>query len=242
MKSSLDIISVTKDDPDGVVATIASTKKLRNCAGVRQIVVDSSSAAVAEKIQALCDSEENVEYSWQEPSGISAAFNAGIKASRADWIWFLNGGDQVFQELDTNLLLGILGFTNAEVLIFQIELMQSRERLKHPPLWAVWPPIYWVPHPATFIKAVLFENYGVFDNDFRIAMDGDLWMRMFSRNIVVDMLSIPVVLYDQNGVSSNNTIGAEIEVKRIIKKNISLLLKMWMNRGRYIFRLFFYKH
>lgn len=242
MKSLLDIITVTKDDPGGVAATIASTRKLRAFTGIRQIVVDSSSEPVAEKVRELLAGEEHLDYYWQEPCGIASAFNFGISASNAEWVWFLNGRDMLHPELDVNFLVQILTLSQAEIIIFQLELMQSRVRLKHPALWALWPPIYWVPHPATFIRAELFERHGVFNKEFKIAMDADLWMRLFSRDIVIDILSIPAALYDQHGVSSTNTIGTGNEAKRLIRNNIGKLAKMWVSRGVHLFKLFFFGH
>lgn len=238
MKKFLDIITVTKDDPSGVAATIASTRKLRTCAGVRQIVVDSSSAPVAEKIRGFLTGEENLDYVWQTPSGIASAFNLGIGTSTAEWVWFLNGRDEVHPDLDNNLLLQILKASHADVVIFQLEFMQSKVQHIHPPLWALWPPLYsnWVPHPATFIRTKLFERHGVFDTNFKIAMDADLWMRLFSKDVVVDMLSIPVVRYDQTGVSATNRIGTDKEARRIVRKNMAMLVGKWWGRGVHLFR------
>jgi glycosyltransferase involved in cell wall biosynthesis len=242
MKPILDIITVTKDDLEGVAATILSTRKLRACLGVRQIIVDSSSGLISEKVKDLLIGEERVNYFWQKPNGIAAAFNLGVSSSSAEWTWFLNGRDEAHPDLDVSFLMQILNSSQAEILVFQLELKQSRSRLKHPALWALWPPIYWVPHPATLIRSKLFEQYGVYNNNFRIAMDADLWMRLFSRDIVIDMLSIPVVLYDQHGVSSTNSIEIEKEAKRLIRNNMGMLAKMWVGRGVYLFKLFFFKH
>lgn len=87
MKSILNIITITKDDLDGVAATVQSTKMLRACPGVSQIIVDSSTDPVPIKIKELLVEEKNIEYFWQQPSGIAAAFNLGIKASKSEWAW-----------------------------------------------------------------------------------------------------------------------------------------------------------
>lgn len=243
MKPILDIITVTKDDLAGVAATIASTRKLRACTGIRQIIVDSSSEPVAAKIRELLADEESLDYYWQEPCGIASAFNLGISHSTADWLWFLNGGDAVHPNLAENLLLQILDLTQAGVIIFELEYMQTRLSSRHPPLWALWPPMYshWVPHPATIIRAKLFEQYGVFDTSYKIAMDADWWMRVFSKNVVVDLLSIPIVLYDQNGVSSMNLIDTGKEAERLFSKNFRMLVRMWLGRGARLFRAYFLK-
>ena len=84
----------------------------------------------------------------------------------------------------------------------------------------------------------LFKKYGVFDTDFKIAMDADLWMRMFSKDVVVDMLSIPAVLYDIHGISATNSVETDKEARRIIRKNIGMLIRKWLSRGVHLFRAF----
>ena len=230
MKPTLDIVTITKDDVAGLAATIASTKKLRTCPGVRQIIIDSSIDLISqEKARELIGNEDCIEYFWQEPCGIALAFNLGISKLNANWVWFLNGRDEVHPSLNENFLLQILNSSQAEIFIFELELMQSRSRLQHPPIWALWPPLYgnWVPHPATLLKAELFEKYGAFNKDYKIAMDLDLWMRLFSQNIVIDMLSIPIALYDQHGISSNDN-HARKEERKIVISHLGKLIKMWI--------------
>lgn len=238
MTNILDIITITKDDPDGLASSISSTKKLRSLPGIRQIVIDSSSQPVADEIKTRLCKEKNVDYVWQEPSGIAKAFNLGISQSKSEWIWFLNGRDEVHPKLNADLLLQILNVSQAELIIFEMEWMQSSLRQIHPPIWALWPPIYgnWVPHPATLIKAGLFEQYGVFNPDYKIAMDGDLWFRLFSKNITVDMLSVPIVLYDETGISSTAAVETGKEAKKLILDNLGMLIKMWLSRGLHLYR------
>jgi hypothetical protein len=238
MRPLLEIITVTKDDLDGVAATIASTRKLRACAGIRQIIVDSSGEHVADKVRLLSAGEVNLDYIWQEPKGIAVAFNLGISHSTACWLWFLNGKDVVHPDLIESLLLQLLNLSSADVLIFQMELMQDRVLVKRPPLRSMWPPIYWVPHPATFIRAKLFSQYGNFNSEFKIAMDADLWMRLFRKDISADLISIPVVLYDQNGVSSTAGLEVRKEAIKIIKSHIRMLLRVWIYRGINLYELY----
>lgn len=236
MKNILDIITVTKDDPEGLAASIVSTKPLRCLAGVRQIVIDGSNESIADEIKARLSGENNIEYVRQEPCGIARAFNLGIERANAEWLWFLNGRDEAHPKLNPDLLLQILNASQAGLIVFELEWMQSGGRQVHPPIWALWPPIYgnWVPHPATLIRSGLFEQYGGFNPDYKIAMDGDLWFRLFSKPITVDMLSIPIVLYDETGVSSSAAVETGKEAKRLILDNAGMLVKMWLARGLHL--------
>jgi len=234
MQAFLNIITITKDDLEGVAATILSTRNLRACPGVRQIIIDGSCDKVQEEVQALIIGEQNIDYLWKEPNGISHAFNQGVISSDCDWVWFLNGRDEAYPDLDAHFLLQILKVSQAEVIICELEYLQSRLSYRHPPLWALWPPLFWEPHPATLIKRSLFDRYGLYRQEFKIAMDGEIWVRLFSKDIVVDMLSMPITLFDQGGVSSNQPVKVHQEANKIIINNFELLFTIWLKQGFYL--------
>jgi len=238
MSSLLDIITITKDDLDGVLLTIESTRPLLKFPGVRQVIIDGSSSQVKKLVEETARGEENVKYSWYEPSGISSAFNHGLDLSASEWVWFLNGGDTFHPSMDCNTLLNILRMSNAEAIIFQIETKQSHTRYQHPPMWEIWPPVgSWIPHPATIVKRQLFTRYWYFSEQYRIAMDYEMWLRLFSNYVIVDLISMPIVLYDEAGVSSIRRKESIKEAKRILLSKAWMLVKRWLNNGRMIYRI-----
>lgn len=237
MNALLDIITITKDDPDGLLSTIDSTRPLRKFPGVRQIIIDGSSTEVKKHVEEIARGEENVSYAWHEPSGISSAFNHGLDLSAAEWVWFLNGGDIFHPGMDCSTLVNILKISNAEAIIFQIETKQSHARYQHPPMWEIWPPVgSWIPHPATIVKKRLFERYGYFSEQYRIAMDYEMWFRLFSNYVIVDLISMPIALYDEAGVSSTRTKESIKEVKAILLSKAWMLMRRWLNTVRIIYR------
>lgn len=235
--STLDIVTITKDDLEGVAQTIRSTASLRSRPGVRQIVVDGSEPANADLVRRLVEGQANVEYRWQKAKGIANAFNEGIEASRAEWVWFLNGRDVVQPDLDVDLLFRLLGSTRADALIGEIDYMQTGRSSRHPPLWKQWPPLYWLPHPATIMKRELFARFGMFSGDFRIGMDGELWLRVFSKQVVVDMVSVSLAVYDEQGLSSRADLRDTVrEVDRMVVRHLPSLFRIWLGQGFYLFR------
>lgn len=232
----LTIITVTKDDFEGLVKTVESTKELRASGSARQIIIDSSCPETRKAVAELARQNENVASFWQTPAGIAPAFNFGISKAETDWVWFLNGGDQAHPTLSSANLLYLLGISNADAIIFQIEFVQSGERYPHPPMWGMWPPVYnWIPHPATVIRKSVFEKHGNFDESYRIAMDGELWLRVFAKDVVVDTLSAPIALFDQTGVSSEPKAVAD-EVHRMLKAHSKMLFKRWYENGKMIYQ------
>ena len=237
MKKRLTIITITKDDYEGVCSTIASTEQLREHIGVIQIIVDSSEHATAEKLKSYSVDQDNLEYTWIPPTGIAPAFNHGLSMVKSGWVWFLNGRDELHPDLNITTFMDVVCSCRAEALIFELEFMQSHERYKHPYLWALWPPVqFWIPHPSTLVRAELFEKFGYFKDDFKVAMDGELWFRLFSKNVIVDMLSIPITLYDESGLSRTLTCLTAAESKKIIVGNLPMLLRKWFESGVLIFK------
>jgi glycosyltransferase involved in cell wall biosynthesis len=236
MNKLLEIITVTKDDLEGITGTVKSTRTLREEHGVKQFVIDSSGEGTREKVEELASGEQNVEYTWHEPKGIAYAFNRGLIMSNAKWVWCLNGGDRVHYEVDFDKLLYILHASGADAVIFGFERMQSGLKLYHPPMWRLWPPVgLWIHHSATIVHRELFEKYGLFKEEYRIAMDTEAWLRFFSKDVVVDMISIPISVFDEYGISSTQVGPTFREAKRIIKSYSWMLFKGWLLSGKRIY-------
>jgi len=228
----LNIITVTKDDIEGLKKTITSTKKIREEFNIYQIIVDSSINENKKEVINYLQNEKNTKYYWQEPSGIAAAFNFGLKNAEADWVWLLNGGDEVHDSLDAGFFLNLLSCSSSDAIIFQIEYAQSSLITRHPQMWALWPPLLsWVPHPAAITRRYLYDKYGLFDESLRIAMDYEYWIRCFSKDVTVDLVSIPIAKFDQIGTFFGMDHLVKAEVRKIIKKYVWLILKKWFNNG-----------
>ena len=228
----LTVVSITRDDLPGIQRTICSTRSLRTDSRVSQIVVDSSSEIVREAVRDMVSREASVRYVWVEPHGISPAFNMGLAESQSKWIWFLNGGDVVHPLLDQELLLGLLAASRADALIFDLE-REDGAVPRHPPMYSLWPPLlHWIPHPATIVQREPLLAVGGFREDFRIAMDGELWIRLFGQGYVADLVSFPIAKFAPGGASRSPEVYQEIS--RFIRLHHKSLIKRWLQNGRMI--------
>ncbi len=112
---------------------------------------------------------------------------------------------------------------------------------KHPPMWAMWPPLNaWIPHPATFSRRSLYDKFGNFDESFEISMDFEFWLRCFSKQVTVDTVSIPLTIYDRYGISSTQSEKTAHEAIRAIKKHFWIIIQLWINNGKLIFKAWRY--
>jgi hypothetical protein len=202
------IITITKDDVNGLAHTLKSTRILRSNNFFCQIVIDSSNETNKVAVNKIVSDEQNVSYHWIEPKGVSNAFNFGLSKVETEWIWYLNGGDTYNTQIQPYLLQDILKTTKAQGISFSCYITDSNNNetiLGHPELNNLWPPVYnYLAHPSMILRTQILKEVNGFREDFNVAMDGELWFRLFSKpNIVVDLISIPIARFYNNGLSSN---------------------------------------
>lgn len=191
----LTIVTITKDDPRGLVRTLGSAAALRSAREVEHLVVYHGVIASG------C-SDDSVIMLRQKSAGIAEAFNEGWHQAHGEWVWFLNGGDQVDPRLTAEHLRVLLNLTRADIVIGGITYEGEVEVRLPPPRALQWPPIRsWIPHPATLVRRSLFERFGGFDPRYSIAMDYEWWLRALSTNVAVDVLTIPFALFAAGGLS-----------------------------------------
>ncbi len=225
------IVTLCKNDPDGLARTLASTARLRSEGSVVQRVVDSSSADVCDSIRTLAAQHQRVVYEWQTPAGTASAFNLTLPTLQEPWVWFLNSGDEVLKDFSISMLLEILRKTSAKVVTFSI-IDHDGTPSTRPALPFVWPPVFtWLCFPATVFRTGELVAIGGFDLQFRTSGDGEMWFRLLNRRSVsLDVISVPIVQMECAGLSGNRAAVAE-EALRFLQKHRFLIFKRWLQSG-----------
>ncbi len=227
MNPILSIVTITKDDPQGLQRTLASTEAWLADPAVEQIVVDASVPPAA-----ACNAALRV--IRQQSRGISAAFNEGWRAARGKWVWFLNGGDAVHPQLSREWLLRLLSTTSAGLVIGAIQYDGETALHVAPALPRQWPMLdCWIPHPATIIRREVLETVGGFDERWKIAMDFDLWLRMLPRGIGVDVIAIPFAEFDVTGLCQRADRRGEVrrENAGVLRRHGWMFMRSWLHAG-----------
>ena len=95
---AVDIVTICKDNEKGLARTIESVRSQSFQDWRLTIVVAESKDNSIEIARCLQNTDARVELIRQEGSGIYEAMNIGASNSNGDLIWFLNSGDEFYDE------------------------------------------------------------------------------------------------------------------------------------------------
>ncbi|MBL8022447.1 MAG: glycosyltransferase [Leptospirales bacterium] len=229
--TSLAIVTITRNDHEGLKQTLASAGVLREQFGVKHIVVDGSDPGIVEQNRNVAHGS-GITYVVQTGRGISEAFNQGIALVDTEWIWCVNGGDSVHSKLDAAFLMKCLEHSVAEGIIFDVDC--GTHRSSRPPVQLMWPPLEnWIVHSGTFLRTSVLRRFNGFKSNYKAAMDAELWMRMLHAGVKFDMISYVVSYFAPGGYSSigSNSAG---EILRLAREFRWRIFKRWIGQMVYI--------
>jgi len=209
------VITITLNAEDHIERTIQSVID-QSYDSIEYIIIDGGSSD--KTVEIIKKYENQIDYWLSEPdNGISQAFNKGIDISTGSWICFLNAGDAF---ITNNIIKEVSGFFQDNYVITGFakfgqkkipkRLLKNSDKIHAKSM---------ISHQASWVNREVFQNVGYFDEDFKVRMDYDFWLRalqeynfMFIDSILVD--------YDIKGISGKELISFYYEECRANRKNI----------------------
>ena len=216
----ISIITINLNNRAGLEKTIKSVVS-QTFTDYEFIVIDGASTdGSADLIEQYKD---RITYSVSEPdNGIYEAMNKGIKAANGEYYHFLNSGDtmasdttleDVFREnVQENFVCGNFYYDRKDKNT-KFDIYKNRD-------WSF--SIYDIfseglCHQAFFIRKEMFERYGYYDENLRIASDFKLFFVAIAINREpVQYVNVDIVVYDTHGFSSGIGGEAILREKRIV--------------------------
>lgn len=173
-RTDISIITVVKDDNQGLKKTLKSLERALN-SRIEVIIIDGSTNSDILSVVGDFNSELNIRITFLEPAGIYHAMNAGARNANGEWLWFLNAGDYCvlsrdkFEEIQDSLSTydhEIVGIVSPVVIathdghIYDIALPRIFDEEVH------------CNHQGVFVKRKAYEEIGGFDETLKLAADG----------------------------------------------------------------------
>ena len=183
------------------------------------VVIDGGSNA--QTISILNKYKDRMSIFISEPDkGIFDAMNKGIKLSHGEYLNFMNGGDEfaqndVIEKFIEKDFYGDIIYANSKV-------VEKDNRIRDVEYPNKVDKIYFVNrcinHQASFIKRNLFAQYGLYNDQLKIASDWEKWIVFAENNCTFEHWNETVAYFYHDGISSQMTKEHAQERSEILKK------------------------
>ena len=186
------------------------------------IVVDGGSTDGT--LDILNKYKDRIDILISEPDkGIYNAQNKGIKLAHGKYLNFMNGGDtfynstvleKVFKgyEQTADVLYGKCCFKDDKVV--HIYPYPSKIVIN---FWLE----YTLSHQASFIKKELFEKYGLYDENYKIAADKEKFIVFFKNKCSFHCIPYVIATFDMGGISFRNKLLTIQECQKLKQKHLA---------------------
>jgi glycosyltransferase involved in cell wall biosynthesis len=219
------IITVVYNGVDSVREAVKSVLS-QDYKNIEYIVIDGGSTDGT--IDVIKEYQDKISVFISEADkGIYDALNKGIAHSSGDVVAILHSDDQFCNTCIVSDMMHKMDKSNAEFCFSDMVIVDNLSgrilRYYMASYFKRWMfRIGWMPpHPTCFIKRSLFDEFGVYSTDYKIAGDFDLLVRFFyGRNIRWSYLDQISIKMSEGGVSNSGWKG-----KRLIVDEINHSLK-----------------
>lgn len=198
----LSIITINYNNLEGLQRTVESVIK-QTSKDFEYLIIDGGSTDGGAAY--IKSKSSHFDY-WisEADSGIYNAMNKGIKVSNGEYLLFLNSGDVLVD--DENILNICTKKLTGDIIAFDCFLERNnkivgrRTHVEKPTLFYVYK--RGLKHQSTFISRKLFDNNGLYDENYKIAADYEFWIRSFLKpNLDAAGLPVALTVYKLGGLS-----------------------------------------
>lgn len=226
----ISIITVVLNDVDHIEKTILSVINQKNV-DLEYLIIDGGSTDGS--VEIIRKYDKHLSYWISEPDeGVSDAFNKGISHASGGIIGLVNSGDFLEDAAlskvanrfhDTDIVYGNVQYWNCNM-------REYSYKADHVFLSKFMS----LNHPAVFVRRETYHTFGLFDKQYKIAMDYELMLRFYlggARFAYIDAILSNMAL---GGLSDVNWRQAYREAYEIRKHYFGSSLKLHM---RYLFQV-----
>lgn len=222
---SVSIVTVVKNNADGLTKTLKSALSQDFSDWELIIVYGQSEDTTYEVATEFCKIDSRFSLAKQSDQGIYEAMNLGISKSRADFLWFMNSGDQFYSvsSLDTGfnaIKSSQYGFVVGG---YKIE---REVRVFHQSSGEIALVKFALSRRGACHQAMVFRKESVtaarnFDTKFRLAADHKLCLEII-KNSGANKISEILAIMEPDGVSDKN-------LKRMHKEKALIRAEIFAN-------------
>ncbi|WP_281637402.1 glycosyltransferase family 2 protein [Flavobacterium marginilacus] len=200
IQPKLSIITINYNNAKGLDATIKSVIT-QTYLDFEFLIVDGDSTDRSKDV--INQYSTSINYHISEPdTGIYNAMNKGIKASKGEYLLFLNSGDVLNGMTAVNDFVNNIDF--AGDIIYGDYKFQTGGKIFPDNL----SPLFFVrtslPHQSTLFKREVFDKMGLYDERYKVVADRAFYIKCFlSNQFIFKHINYPLTVFDLSGVSND---------------------------------------
>lgn len=245
----ISIITVVYNNKENIQDAINSVL-LQEYGDLEYIIVDGASTdGTVEVIKKAVKRypERNIKFISEKDDGIYDAMNKGIGLATGDVIGLLNSDDVYADNLVLKKSAGVFADSSIDTCYADLVYVDKYDLNKAIRYWKScdfqdglfskgWAP----PHPTFFVRRKVYEKYGVFDLQYKLAADFELMVRFLGKYRIPSAYIPNVLVKMRLGGATNknimNIIKQNFEIYRAGKKNnvyifpLALMFSKSLNR------------
>ena len=225
----LSIITINRNNATGLETTMRSVAAQAG-KDFEYIVVDGASTDESVKVIRSFEASFGDRLKWiSEPDkGIYNAMNKGIGLASGDYLQFLNSGDSLVSDNVTMQMTEASKYNKFPPILYGNMLKDMPDGMVMRDKGFSGRSVSLLDfytgslnHPSSYIKRTLFEKYGCYDENLKIASD---W-KWFVQSVILGgekpvYSNIDVTLFDMNGISETNKKLDRVERKHVLNELI----------------------
>ena len=171
-----------------------------------------------------CGKEKSLKIISERDQGISDAFNKGIRASTGEIVAILNSDDRYYSPRVFETVSAIFK-TRIEVEIVHGKMLFEDKRHGtniRTPLLGMIQSAMPLNHPTMFVRKSLYTKYGLFDVNYKYAMDFEWLCRFYEKGEIKKICYLrdfPITAMKAGGVSHRRELQALYEAKKALSKH-----------------------
>ncbi|OZV69227.1 glycosyltransferase family 2 protein [Winogradskyella aurantia] len=182
------IITATYNSADTVGKCISSVLK-QSYPDIEYLIIDGNSKDnTIAKVRALTDGYDHIRLISERDKGIYDALNKGISKASGTIIGFVHSDDFLASEDIISQIVKIFKDQNVDGVYGNLHYVAADNTDKVIRNWisqAFRPSLLkqgWMPaHPTLYLKSTVYQTYGAFNLDYRIAADYEFVLRIFKQ-------------------------------------------------------------
>lgn len=217
---TVSIVTVVRNGARTIGQTIHSVldQTYRN---IEYIIIDGGSSDGTREI--IKKYEDYLAYYISEPDkGIYDAMNKGIRRASGDIIGIINSDDW-YEKDAIEKVVGVFSRSNSDLVHGNAYMVncEGKKWIRKPgALEKIWQYMVII-HPTVFVRREMYEKFGLFDLNYKVAADYDLMLRLYCKKRYFYYLDCVLANFRTGGISERKYEESVGEALRIAKKHRS---------------------